>query len=96
MRRSSTAMRGVMRGRGMRSAMPARRTAQASSASCSTPDTVTPQASECPTVGTKGVSSSMAAMDTPLNTSGAAAAAANRSKPFSTPASRAARQIRNR
>ncbi len=45
-------MRGVIRGRGMRSFIPARRTAQPSSANCNTPETVTPQASEWPTVGT--------------------------------------------
>ena len=45
-------IRGVSLGRGMCSAMPDRRTAQASNASCSTPEIETPHASECPTVGT--------------------------------------------
>ena len=51
-RRSSTRMAGVRRGRGMASRMPARRVAQASSASCATPAEDTPQASAWPTLGT--------------------------------------------
>ena len=93
-RRNSCRIRGVMRGRGMRTGMPARDTDHTSKASCNTPEPVTPQASACPTVGTKGVRANMHAIDTVLNTTGAAAAAANRSSPFSTPDSSAVRQIR--
>ena len=80
----------------MRSAIPARRTAITSMMSCTTPETDTPQARACPTVGTYGESPSIAAIEMALNSNGAAAAAAKRFSPFSTPDNTAARQISSR
>ena len=91
--RNSARMRGVSRGRGRVMRIPARRTATNSKPSWNTPEMLTPQASACPTLGTNGTSHNMQAIDTKLYSTGAAAAAANRSNPFSTPDSSAVRQI---
>ena len=66
-RRSSRRIGGVRRGRRSRSRMPARRAACSSTASCATPETVTPTASACPALGRYGVSHSSAAIVTTLN-----------------------------
>ena len=76
--------------------IPARRTAQMSRPSWATPEAVTPQASEYPALGTYGVSNTIAAIENKLNSTGAAAAAANWSSPFKTPENKAVRQIRNK
>ena len=52
MRRSSTRICGVRRGRGSDNPMPARCSAHSSSPSCATPDAVIPQDSAWPAVGT--------------------------------------------
>ena len=60
------------------------------------PEAATPQARACAGVATKGVNASSAAMLRTLNSTGAAAAAAKRSSPFSTPDASAVRQISGR
>ncbi len=89
-------MSGVMRGQGSRNPIPARRSASISSASCATPDAVIPHDSACPTVGTYGANPIMKAIEITLNNRYDADAAVNRSSPFSTPETSAARQIRIR
>jgi hypothetical protein len=76
--------------------MPARAAAQSTVPSCTTPDAVTPQANACAGVATKGVRVSRAVMDSRLKNTGAAAAAAKRSNPLSTPDTSAVRQMKSR
>ena len=83
----------LSRRRGQCSTSPARRTAHNSNTSWNTPDRLTPSASAWPTVGSRWRRPSMQPMETRLNTTGAAAAAAKRFMPFSTPDHKAVRQI---
>ena len=84
------------RGSAGRSPIPACAAAHQTSPSCTAPDAVTPQASAWAGVATKGASPTSAAIDRMLKKTGAAAAAVNRPMAFSTPETRAVRQMKTR
>ena len=82
---SSRRTRGVSRGRGSLSAMPARRQATASHRNCATPANATAQASVRPGSPVSGMATASARISTTLSSIGAAAAAANRLTVLRTP-----------
>ena len=94
--RSTNVSAAERRGSTGRTTIPACAAAHQTSANCTMPETITPQASAWAGVAVKGESAKSAPMENRLKNTGAAAAAVKRPMEFNTPETSAVRQMKTR